>query len=76
MNALSTVGAGDSMMAALAWGLDAGLPEIDVCRRALAVSAACVTCTGTQTPPPETIQALYEQARVLEYNPMKKETEA
>ncbi len=76
VNALSTVGAGDSMMAALAWGLDAGLPEIDVCRRALAVSAACVTCTGTQTPPPETIQALYEQARVLEYNPMKKETEA
>lgn len=43
---------------------------------ALAVSAACVTCTGTQTPPPETIQALYEQAKVLEYNPMKKETEA
>lgn len=72
VNALSTVGAGDAMMATLAWGLDEGLPQKDVCRRALAVSAACVTCTGTQTPPPETIQALYEQARVLEYNPMEK----
>lgn len=72
VNVLSTVGAGDAMMAALAWGLDAGLPLPDVCRRALAVSTACVTCTGTQTPQPETIQALYEQARVLEYNPMEK----
>lgn len=72
VNALSTVGAGDAMMAALAWGLDAGMPELDVCRRALAVSAACVTCTGTQTPPPEAIQALYEQARVMEYKPIEK----
>lgn len=72
VNVLSTVGAGDAMMAALAWGLDEGLPLPDVCRRALAVSAACVTCTGTQTPQPETIRVLYEQARVLEYNPMEK----
>ena len=44
----STVGAGDSMMAALAHGAATGMPFADTCALAMAVSAAAVTTPGTQ----------------------------
>ena len=64
----STVGAGDSMMAALAHGAQKGMPFRDTCALALAVSAAAVTTPGTQPADAETVQTLLEQV-VLEELP-------
>ncbi len=44
----STVGAGDSMLAAMAFGFEKGLPFRDTCALAMAFSAAAVTTPGTQ----------------------------
>ncbi|MBQ7455078.1 MAG: 1-phosphofructokinase [Clostridia bacterium] len=65
VDAQSTVGAGDSMVAAMAHGFDKGLPFRETCRLALAVSAAAVTTSGTQPPDTDTVKALLPQA-VLE----------
>ena len=64
----STVGAGDSMMAALAHGAQKGMSFRDTCALALAVSAAAVTTPGTQPADAETVQTLLEQV-VLEELP-------
>ncbi len=60
-------GAGDAMMAALAIGVHDSMPFIDTCRLAIAVSAASVSCAGTQCAPKETVEALYSRARVERY---------
>ena len=44
----STVGAGDSMVAALAYGYEKNLPEEEIFRLAIATSAANVMCSGSQ----------------------------
>ena len=62
----STVGAGDSMMAALAHYTEAGLPLEDVARRAIAVSAATVTMDGTQAADLSRIVPLLDQVRIEE----------
>lgn len=62
----STVGAGDSMVAALAYGQTAGLPRQDRLRLAVAISAASVTCSGTQAPDRELIQTLSKQVVLVE----------
>jgi 1-phosphofructokinase len=64
----STVGAGDSMMAALAHGAQKGMPFRDTCALALAVSAAAVTTPGTQPADAETVRTLLKQV-VLEELP-------
>jgi 1-phosphofructokinase len=46
----STVGAGDSMVAALAYGLDQGLSPEQSMTLAMAASAAAVTTAGTKAP--------------------------
>lgn len=46
----STVGAGDSMVAALSFGEEKGLSEEETFQLALATSAASVTCNGTIAP--------------------------
>lgn len=57
----STVGAGDSMVAALAYSQQAGLSLEDEIRLAMAMGAASVMCDGTQAPEPQQIRQLSRQ---------------
>lgn len=66
IEAKSTVGAGDAMAAALAYGIDTGMAEIDACRLSIAASAAAVMCEGTQSADRETIGELYEKVEIFE----------
>lgn len=65
---LSTVGAGDSMVAALACGAEKGLTDEQRLKLAVAISAASVMCSGTQAPERETIEKLYHQVTIREVN--------
>ncbi len=69
IEAKSTVGAGDAMAAALAYGIDAGMKEIDACRLSIAASAAAVMCEGTQSADRETVDALYVKVDINQYYP-------
>lgn len=62
----STVGAGDAMVAAIACGVDEGLPMEDCLRLAMAVSAGAVTTRGTCPPDLETVHALEARVRLSE----------
>ena len=64
----STVGAGDSMVAALACGAEKGLADVQRLKLAIAISAASVMCSGTQAPQQETIEQLYHLVTVREVN--------
>ena len=64
----STVGAGDSMLAALVCAKQRGMRFVDGCALAMALSAAAVTTPGTQPADAETVQTLLEQV-VLEELP-------
>lgn len=64
----STVGAGDSMVAALAYGAERGLTDVQRLKLAIAISAASVMCSGTQAPETEMIQKLYHQVTIREVN--------
>lgn len=48
VKALSTVGAGDSMVAGMVWGLSEGLPTDEVLRRGVACATASVLEAGTR----------------------------
>ena len=65
---LSTVGAGDSMVAALACGAEKGLTDEQRLKLAIAISAASVMCSGTQAPEAEQIEKLYHQVKIREVN--------
>lgn len=60
----STVGAGDSMVAALAYGAEQNMPWEKQARLAVAFGTASVTCDGTQTPSAETVQGFFKQTKV------------
>lgn len=62
----STVGAGDSMVAAMAYGLAKGLPRQTRIRLAIAMGAASVMCDGTQAPDAELVWKLTEQVEIQE----------
>ncbi len=62
----STVGAGDSMVAALAYGIQEGIPAPDRLALAVAMSAASVMCSGTQIPDGGTVTELVRQVRIEE----------
>ena len=64
----STVGAGDSMVAALACGAQMGLSDEQRLKLAIAISAASVMCSGTQAPERENIEKLYHQVNIREVN--------
>ena len=64
----STVGAGDSMVAALACGAEKGLSDAQRLKLAIAISAASVMCSGTQAPEAEQIEKLYHQVIIREVN--------
>lgn len=59
----STVGAGDSVVAAMAYGLEKGLCREDTIRLAMAMGAASVMQTGTQAPDAETVRKLILQTK-------------
>ena len=62
----STVGAGDSMMAAMAHGAARGMRFRDTCALAMAVSAAAVTTPGTQPAEMTLVNELLKQVRIEE----------
>lgn len=62
----SSVGAGDAMVAAIACGLDEGLPLEDCLRLGMAVSAGAVTTRGTCPPDRATVEALLPLVRLTE----------
>ncbi len=64
VDAVSTVGAGDTMMAALAYALWTGMDKQDMYRLALAAGAAAVGCPGSKSPSKAEIQALYEKSEL------------
>lgn len=57
----STVGAGDAMVAALAYAWDRKFPEEETIRLCMAVSAGAVTTVGTKPPSKELVEELKEQ---------------
>ena len=61
---LSTVGAGDSMVAAVAYGFEKKLTAEDRLRLAVAMGSASVTCSGTQAPDSRLVWDLYEKVSV------------
>lgn len=62
----STVGAGDSMVAALVFGTKNQWPLEKQIRLAMAISAASVSCSGTQSPSKEMIDILKEKVKLEE----------
>jgi len=64
VKAVSTVGAGDAMMAALAMGMEQGAALEDIARHALAVASAAVLQSGTAAVDPKTVEQLLDQVRL------------
>jgi 1-phosphofructokinase len=64
VSVVSTVGAGDSMMAALAHYTAAGCSLEETARRAIAVSSACVMCDGSQPAELDKILPLIDRVRI------------
>ncbi len=60
----STVGAGDSVVAAMAYGLERELPKEEQIRLAMAMGAASVMQSGTQAPDLETVRKLAGQVEL------------
>lgn len=60
----STVGAGDSMMAALAHYTDAGCSLEETARRAIATASAKVMCSGSEAPDLSAILPLIDQVGI------------
>lgn len=60
----STVGAGDSMMAALAHYTASGCSLEEIARRAVSVGSACVMCNGSQCAELDKILPLIEHVRI------------
>ena len=64
VEAHSTVGAGDAMVAALSYGINRGLSVSDCARLGIATSAGAVTTKGTKPPKRELVEELKKQVRV------------
>ncbi len=61
---VSVVGAGDAMMASLAYYIAAGCSLEESARRSIAVSAASVMCSGSNAPELDMILPLIDQVRM------------
>lgn len=61
---LSTVGAGDSMVAAMAYGYEKNLNVTDRLKLAIAMGSASVTCSGTQAPSAELVWNMFDKVTV------------
>ncbi len=65
VEAHSTVGAGDAMVAALSYGLNQGLPLEECAKLGLATSAGAVTTKGTKPPSRELVDELLQKVEVI-----------
>lgn len=65
----STVGAGDSVVAAMVYGMEKGLPMEEKIALAMAMGAASVMQTGTQAPDAKTV---WELSKQVEFEKLKK----
>ena len=61
---ISTVGAGDSMVGAVAYGLEQNLSREEILRLAVAAGTAAVTCDGSQAPDEEKIRSLFQMVNI------------
>lgn len=61
---ISTVGAGDSMVAALAYSTHTGLSWLEQAKLSVAFGSASVTCNGTEPPSIEAVHAILHKIRV------------
>ena len=59
----STVGAGDSVVAAMAYAMEKNLPREQAVALAMAMGAASVMQSGSQAPDVSTVQTLSRQVR-------------
>ncbi len=66
VEAHSTVGAGDAMVAALSYGYDQGLTLEEGAKLGIATSAGAVTTKGTKPPKRELVDALLKEAKAEE----------
>lgn len=64
VEAHSTVGAGDAMVAALTYGIDSKLDLVDCIRLGVATSAGAVTTKGTKPPTRELVDELMQKVDV------------
>ncbi|MCI8275945.1 MAG: 1-phosphofructokinase [Lachnospiraceae bacterium] len=65
VQAHSTVGAGDAMVAALAHGLDNDIPFVDCARLSIAASAGACTTLGTKPPVGALVEELVKEVSVV-----------
>ncbi len=61
----STVGAGDAMVAALAYGLDKNLSFEESCKLSIAASAGACTTIGTKPPTKELVEMLVNEVELI-----------
>ncbi|MDD3404569.1 MAG: 1-phosphofructokinase [Hespellia sp.] len=66
VEAHSTVGAGDAMVAALSYGIDSGFDIQKCIRLGMATSAGAVTTIGTKPPTKELVEELMKQVELIE----------
>lgn len=65
VNAHSTVGAGDAMVAAMAYGWNQHMDKEEQIRYCMATSAGAVTTIGTKPPAKELIEELKEKVKIV-----------
>lgn len=65
IKAHSTVGAGDSMVAALAYSIDNKIPFEEAVKLSVATSAGAVTTIGTKPPSLELVRELEKQVQII-----------
>jgi len=63
----STVGAGDSVVAAMAYGMEKNLPRQEQIALAMAMGAASVMQSGSQAPDLPTVQTLTKQVKIQRF---------
>ena len=65
VNAHSTVGAGDAMVAALSYGLNSKMELKEAIKLAVATSAGAVTTQGTKPPTKEVVEELKNKVQII-----------
>ncbi|NLK27028.1 MAG: 1-phosphofructokinase [Clostridiales bacterium] len=66
VEAHSTVGAGDAMVAALSYGYDQGFDFLDMVKLSMATSAGAVITKGTKPPNREVVEQLIKDVEIIE----------
>jgi 1-phosphofructokinase len=68
VNVKCTVGAGDAVTAALAYGISRGMEDIEILRFASASGSAAVTMPGSTMPDRDTIESMLKKVNTEKYN--------